>query len=69
MNSVRARIDAAIKEQLSEVDRLQHVAAIDLPVAQKRLKKLEALRDRVSTTKDLDELITVLCDERIVSVR
>lgn len=68
MNSVAARIDAAIKTQKSELDRLERVAAIELPAALRRLKDLERLKERTQESRDISDLLKVLVEEKIVGL-
>ena len=59
MKAARAGIEQAIALQRSEVMRLQKAAQVDLPLAQKRLTKLETLRDKLTPTTEalVDDII------------
>jgi hypothetical protein len=59
MKTSRTTLDQAIALQRSEVMRLQKVSQVDLPLAQKRLAKLEILRDKLTPTTEalVDDII------------
>ena len=59
MKTSRTTLDQAIALQRSEVMRLQKVSQVDLLLAQKRLAKLEGLRDKLTPVTEalVDDII------------